>query len=97
MEVLKKLRYDIMEKDGKYYDMLRHYDKVAHSLAARLVTEKNPEIRKNLATNLFNFYIKPTSDLVSANKIDKAITLYQDMIEVLELNYQERPKIRIKK
>ena len=83
LEVLKQLRYDIMENDEKYSSILSHYDKVAHGLATRLATEKDTEIRKNLATNLFNFYIKPTSDLVSANEIDKAIALYQGMVEVL--------------
>ena len=85
LENLRKLRYDVMEKDKQYNDTLALYDVVGPRIVNNIEKEEN---KLQIVSNLYNLCIEKVSKLVKLNKKNEAIKLYKDMINLLVQGYQ---------
>lgn len=84
-EVLNNLRYfrdNVMQKDEKYFGLLKDYDNIGPILATLIENDKDKEV---MANYLFTI-IEKVSDRIKEEKYDNAVVIYEAMTLSL-INY----------
>ena len=87
LKTLKYLRYNILEKNKKYNDILDIYDVVGPIIFNNII-EESKEKKKQIVSNLYNLCIEKVSKLIELKKVDDAIELYKSMTNLLVEGYQ---------
>lgn len=82
--MMRKLRKDYMQKNESCKEMLIKYDALGPSIAKKIYSL--PE-RKEIAEELFTIFIKGCSKYVKCGKYEKAVVLYNEMMEGLYKKY----------
>lgn len=88
---LRVFRDNVMQKDDSYKEMLYEYDIVGPIIAEKLSEDFNKTGNADFINSIFNFYILPSSSLISKKKYDEAVERYKEMIEDLR-EYYKIPK-----
>lgn len=91
---LHNFRYNVLDKDPIYSDMLKEYDIVGPVLADNLRKDPNA---KQICKNLIKVYLLPVLDLINNNEYDNAVDKYLEMVNLLKsmYNYIEADKEHI--
>lgn len=76
LEILRGFRDNVLQKDPKYYDILKRYDAIGPIVSEKIINDKN---RLDVATNLYYHSLKPICKYIKVNEFDKAISLYTEM------------------
>lgn len=83
MNNLRKFRDEVLQKDDKYYDILKEYDKVGPIIASKIIDDENKE---KIASVIYEDGLVTISDLVDNEKYDLAVEKYYLMTLML-INY----------
>ena len=84
LRILEYLRYQILEKNEIYKQILESYDNVGPILFEKISSDKD---KRQIVTNLYNLCIEKVSKLIELNKEKEAIELYKDMVNLLVQGY----------
>lgn len=84
LETLRSFRDNVLQNDINYIPLLIMYDEVGPKIAYNLYKDKNKE---EIATLLFNDYIKKAVKAIENNEIEDAINIYKTMTESLAKRY----------
>lgn len=93
LDTLYSLRHDIMENSKQYDEALRTYDVVGPIIIEKLdedYYDKNGtkvDAKTQTFENLYNLCMVPVSKLVGQNRIDEAVELYKDTMNLLAKGY----------
>lgn len=81
---LHNFRFQVLDNDPVYRDMLREYDVVGPILADNL--RKDPQA-KEISRNLIKVYLLPVLDLIKCGEYDLAVNKYLEMVNLLKAIY----------
>ena len=88
-EILKKwnlFRKNILEKDNKYRDLLVYSDRISYLIADAIRNTTIESIDEFLKV-IYENYIIIISNYINSNEVEKAVTRYQKMLELLIVNF----------
>ena len=80
LQVLRKFRDSVLQKDAKYKKILATYDIVGPQISSHLINEPN---REGICKNLFENHIKKVCNLINNGKNEEAINEYMSMTNSL--------------
>ena len=81
---LRSFRNNIMQKDIKYLPILLEYDVVGPQIAKAIKETYKKEQDKELWIQFYNFYLSPTSNLVTEGKYEEAVERYKEIVAALK-------------
>lgn len=83
LETLRNFRDNVLQKNKKYYHLLKLYDNMGPKIADAILHDSD---NRKLSTFLFNDIIKPISKQIEQKNYDRAINNYELMMLSL-INY----------
>ena len=94
LDTLYCLRHEIMEQDTQYQETLKTYDVVGPAIIEEMAEpymmfdgEDVVDTRPQIFRNLYNMCMVPVSKLVEQNRIEEAVSLYKDTMNLLVQGY----------
>ena len=85
VSLLHNFRINILEKDPRYNNVLAEYDIVGPKLATLLMEDSDS---KELCKKLVQTFLTRVLHLIEDNKIDDALNLYLEMVDLLKQVYE---------
>lgn len=80
---LRNFRNNILQKNEKYYDILKNYDVIGPIIADCILNDKEKE---QMTQSLYQKAIIPINDLINKKEYDKAVEAYY-LMTLLLVNY----------
>lgn len=94
LDILHCLRHEIMEGNTKYQEALKTYDVVGPAIISEMAKpymissgDEQVDTRPQIIKNLYNMCMVPVSELVKQNRIEEAVELYKDTMNLLVQGY----------
>lgn len=87
LENFKNFRRNILEKDFKYRDLLVYHDRISPFIADAIRNTNIDTIDEFLREIIFNSYLIPINEYIVSGQVDKAISYYEKMRELLIVNF----------
>lgn len=84
LNTLRAFRDDVMKQTPQWIPLLEEYQIVGPIISHKIANDND---KLQIATNLFETYIKPVCNLVNARKFDEAVELYKQMVFELKARY----------
>lgn len=83
---LKRFRKNVLEKNYKYRDLLVYHDRIS-PLIADAIRNTNINGIDEFLKVIYENYIIIISNYINSNEVEKAVTRYQKMLELLIVNF----------
>lgn len=76
MTTLRKFRNEVLQKNEKYYDILKDYDNIGPIIASSIIKDTDCI---TMANTVYNNILIPITNLIENKEYDKAVSMYQIM------------------
>lgn len=80
LNTLRGFRDNVMQKDPKYLETLQEYDVLGPVISENIKEEYNESNDKFLWNQVFETFIRPTSNLIKIGNYDLAVSKYKEMV-----------------
>jgi hypothetical protein len=89
LENFRSFRDNVLQKDSKYYDVLKMYDTVGPMIVECIELDDN---REKMANTIFKNILLPLNDKINNHEYDHAVNMYQCMTMFLIEYYGLMPE-----